>query len=291
MASPNPPPWSLTSHLLSVDKQVYEAATRAPFLAAAGQGRTSKTTLGKWLANDRLYTHAYIKAAGRALASIDLPQTAATAAAAWTPRLVDWLCDTLVALRREDRLFMDVARRYDIPIDLEVEDEQQQEQQTGVEGRFPRVRDAAKIPGLIMFERLFASLRVPMEDEDNNKHNNTRLLLPWLETAVVFWGTERVYSDAWTWAKEQQQRREGANKLSEEENADGGALRKEFIPNWSSDEFVAFVGTLGGIVDGAVAGLVEVHGEAVKAGLVGRAERVWRELVAAEAAFWPDVVE
>lgn len=287
MTSSNPPTWSLTSHLLSVDKQAYRAATRAPFLEAAGQGRVSKTTLGKWLANDRLYTQAYIKAAGRTLASIDLPQTITASSGrhrVWTPQLVDWLCDTLVALRREDRLFVDVASRYGIPIDLEVDEESQHHQQD--EGS-PRVRDAAKIPGLIMFERLFGKLTVPMKNPSSNEE--PPLLLPWLEAAVVFWGTEQVYSDAWTWAKQQQQRREGVHARGEAEDADGGALRKEFIPNWSSEEFVAFVGKLGAIVDGAVSGLVEVHGEGVKAGLVGRAEQVWRELVAAEGAFWPDV--
>lgn len=290
MTSSNSLTWSLTSHLLSVDKEAYEAATRAPFLEAAGQGRVSKTTLGKWLANDRLYTHAYIKAAGRALASIDLPQTTTSPSGrhrVWTPQLVDWLCDTLVALRREDHLFVDVASRYGIPIDLEVDEGKQHHQQG--EG-FPRVRDAAKIPGLIMFERLFGNLTVPMNNTSSNEKPPLLLLLPWLEAVVVFWGTEQVYSDAWTWAKQQQQRREGVLYAEgDAAEADGGALRKEFIPNWSSEEFIAFVGKLGDIVDGAVSGLVEVHGEGVKAGLVGRAEQVWRELVAAEGAFWPEV--
>lgn len=281
--SSDTPTWSLTSHLLSIDKRAYEAATRALFLEAAGQGRVSKKTLGEWLANDRLYTHAYIKAAGRALASIELPQTTAPTSddgrrnPPATPELVDWLCDTLVALRREDHLFQDVAKRYGIPIDLEVDATTAAAADPGREAG-PRVRDAAKIPGLVMFERLFGSLSVPTQSA------NHHLLLPWLEAAVVFWGTEKVYSDAWAWAKTFLQ--EGAK---EDADADSGALRKDFIPNWSSDEFVAFVDKLGDIVNDAVSGLVETHGESVKVGLIERAERVWRELVAAEGAFWPNV--
>lgn len=277
--STSPTRWSLTSHLVSLDKRAYEAATRAPFLKAAGQGRVNKTALGTWLANDRLYVHAYIKAAGRALASIDLPQSTATPTppggpASSTPQLVDWLCDTLVALRREDHLFVDVAGRYDIPIDLEVEE--------GSSEILPRVHDTAKIPGLVMFERLFGSLTVPMSA---TREDGSPPLLPWLEAAVVFWGTEQVYSDAWTWAKTCQQ----LNAGDADADADGGALRKEFIPNWSSEEFVAFVKKLGDLIDGAVSGTVERHGESVRAQLVARAEKVWGKLVAAEAAFWPTV--
>lgn len=295
-SSSDPPTWSLTSHLLSFDRHAYEAATRAPFLTAAGQGRVGKTPLGKWLANDRLYTHAYVQAAGRTLASVPLPQTTTgTPAETSASQLVDWICDTLVALRREDRLFVDVAERYGLPIDLEVE-----EMTTGdaagpggprEEGRRMMVREAAKIPGLVMFERLFGSLS-PLLSPAKNTTEEHASPLPWLEAAVVFWGTERVYLDAWTWAKTCQRARaaEGAGgEKGPEEDADGGALRKEFIPNWSSEEFGAFVDKLAGVIDGAVAGLVEAHGEVVKAGLAGRAEKVWRELVAAEGAFWPHI--
>lgn len=299
--STHPPRYSLTSHLLSLDKTAYEAATRAPFLKAAGQGRVNKTTLGTWLANDRLYTHAYIKAAGRALASIDLPQSTSTTttssaapggpAKSSTPQLVDWLCDTLVALRREDHLFVDVAGRYDIPIELAMEGEGEGEEGSAGETLFPRVRDTAKIPGLVMFERLFGRLTVPMRatpsEEESRAPPPTPPLLPWLEAAVVFWGTEQVYLEAWAWAKACQQ----AHAKDGSVDADGGALRKEFIPNWSSEEFVAFVGQLGALVDDAVTGIVERKGEGVRTELVARAETVWRELVAAEAAFWPDVDE
>ncbi|KKY36972.1 putative transcription regulator [Diaporthe ampelina] len=269
-----PPSFSLTTYLLGVDPPAYKAATEAPFLAAAGEGRLDKQTLGKWLANDRLYLHAYIKAVGRTLSVVDLPQTTPEPSAEAAPetRLVDWLFSTLTALRREERLFIHVARMYDLSIDLET--------MTTSEGgrRVKRVPGTAKLPGLVMFEKLFGSLH-PASSVDRN------LPLPWLEAAVVFWGTERSYSDAWTWARSKQAGEADAGPG----DADGGALRKEFIPNWGNSEFAAFVEQLSGTIDHAVSEAVAVLGDDVKQALVQRSHKVWTELVAAEKAFWPVV--
>lgn len=269
--------WTLTSHLLNIDKPAFTAATQSPFLAAAGRGRLPKSTLGTWLANDRLYIHAYIKAASRALSEINLPQSppqAETEAAAPESQLVDWLLTTLTELRREERLFIDVARRYGLNIALETI----VSEEGGREIR--RVPDSAKGKGLVMFERLFGALHTAASSGEDRS-----LPLPWLEAAVVFWGTERVYLEAWTWAKAWQDWNGGG----EDQDVDGGALRKELMHNWSNEGFAEFVGRLGGIVDRAVSEAVGLGGEGVKADLVRRAQRVWVELVAAEAAFWPDV--
>lgn len=271
---------TLTSHLLALDPPAFTAATQSPFLAAAGAGRIPKSTLGKWLANDRLYIHAYIKAAGRVLATITLPQTTTTTTSSSSPetQLVDWLLTTLTELGREERLFIDVAERYGLSIDLETET-------TKEAGRMvQRVPASAKNAGLVMFERLFkllGSVRLAPSSVDKETP------LPWLEAAVVFWGTERVYLEAWTWAKGKQTGRSSSSSGDEDE--DGGALRKELIPNWSNEGFRAFVEQLGLIVDGAVEETVNALGEGVRSGLLERAENVWRELVAAETAFWPDV--
>lgn len=262
--------FSLTTHLLGVDTLIYKAATEAPFLAAAGEGRLNKEVLGTWLANDRLYIHAYIKAVGRTLSIIDLPQTTPEAATEAAPetQFVDWLFASLTALRREERLFIDAAREYGLAIDLET-------MTTAEGGRdVQRVPGTAKLSGLVMFEKLFGSLH-PAASVDRN------LPLPWLEAAVVFWGTEKVYSDAWAWAKTKQGGAAG-------EDADGGALRRDFIPNWSNAEFTAFVDQLGGIIDRAVEQTLGVRGGNVKASLLERTEKVWKEVIAAEKAFWPE---
>jgi hypothetical protein len=75
-------------------------------------------------------------------------------------------------------------------------------------------------------------------------------------------------------------------------DADGGALRNEFIPNWSSSEFAQFVGRLGSLIDYAVAQALdkaEDGADAAKAAIIGRVEGQWKSLLAAETTFWPDV--
>lgn len=268
MASPEALGWSLTGHLLGLNQAEFRTATESPFLLAAGQGRLSKDILGRWLANDRLYIHAYIKAVGRTLSVIDLPQVTTATESAET-QLVDWLFKSLTELRREERFFIDVARRYGLSIDLEA---------TAVtEGglELKRVPGTAKLPGLVMFERLFGSLH-PASSIDRD------LPLPWLEAAIVFWGTEKVYSEAWTWAKSKQDpRSDGSN------DADGGALRKEFVPNWGNEGFSAFVDQLAAIIDGSVQKATEKLGGDPKELFVKRVEAIWNDLLAAEAAFWP----
>ncbi|KAJ9138157.1 hypothetical protein NKR23_g8682 [Pleurostoma richardsiae] len=262
--------WSLTKHLLSIRESDFEAATQSPFLRAAGEGRLQKDILGKWLANDRLYIHAYIKAAARTLAVVDLPQTTQASDASET-LLVDWLLESLVALRREERLFIDVAKRYGLAVDLETT--------AMTEGgrEDPRVPGTAKLPGLVMFERLFGSLH-PAGTVDRTAP------LPWLEAAVVFWGTEKVYLEAWRWARSHQEAvTEGAKDV------DGGALRDEFIPNWSNNDFADFVERLTGVIDRAVADTLGRMGDGAKGSFVQRTERLWIDLLAAESAFWPSL--
>jgi hypothetical protein len=77
---------------------------------------------------------------------------------------------------------------------------------------------------------------------------------------------------------------------------DGGALRKEFIPNWTSREFVEFVEEIGGFVDllwveEGGAGFVEREVGVGK----GKEEmresvvRLWGRVLEAERVFWPGV--
>jgi hypothetical protein len=74
-----------------------------------------------------------------------------------------------------------------------------------------------------------------------------------------------------------------------EGDLDGGALRKEFIPNWTSPEFVGFVEEIGGFVNalwegekGAGKGKGEVE-------MRERVEGLWGRVLEAERVFWPGV--
>lgn len=258
--------FSLTKTLVAPESHTaeaaaYERATQTPFLKLAAQGQVSSKVLGKWLANDRLYIHSYIRGIGRMLSFLDLPSKT-TASGEREPaalKLLDWLIDAMVNIRREEKFFVETAGRYGIDVNLA----------TGDDGR---VLEDAKLEGLRQFEKLFGTLE-PGESD----------VLPWLESAVVFWGTEKCYLDAWTFAKDRLDETDGR------QDADGGALRREFIPNWTCKEFVEFVDGLGKIIDEAVSEVIDTHGEGVKQQLLERARFKWHDLVQAEGNFWPDI--
>ncbi|TFB04892.1 hypothetical protein CCMA1212_003100 [Trichoderma ghanense] len=265
-------PFSLTQTLLTSHPVAHQTATQSPFLARASQGRLSKALLGQWLANDRLYIHAYIRGIGRLLSFLQLPDVVAPLRDEKAHReqsvdekLLHWMIDALVNIRREEDMFVRTAAKYGVDVNL-------------VAGPDGRIADGTKLEGLRRFEALFDGISPPSDGS---------VVLPWLEAAVIFWATEKCYLDAWTGA---------AARLAEdkrpEDDADGGALRRELIPNWSSHEFARFVDALGEVVDAGVRREMELRKgeeEVVKGRLVERAMGVWREVLAAEEAFWPAV--
>lgn len=102
-----------------------------------------------------------------------------------------------------------------------------------------------------------------------------------LEGLVVLWATEECYLRAWRYAARFLDERDG-----KEGDADGGALRTRFIPNWASKEFEEFVGRIAEVVDevaGSVKGAEE--GELMR----GRCLEWWRQVLWLEERFWPDV--
>jgi hypothetical protein len=100
----------------------------------------------------------------------------------------------------------------------------------------------------------------------------------------VYWGTEKCYLDAWTWAKSQLTADQDAS-----EDADGGALRNDFIENWTSREFAQFVNDLGHIIDEAVREEVDKGGENTGKQFLARGRAKWTDILAAEELFWPKV--
>ncbi|KAK1982691.1 hypothetical protein LZ30DRAFT_590074 [Colletotrichum cereale] len=250
---------SLVQHLLASDPESYARATQSRFLSAAADGTLPRDVLGRWLANDRLYIHAYIKGVGRLLDALDLPDLASTTAEPpLTERLLQWLVDALVNVRREEKFFVETAARFGIEVNLPAS-----------RGGGVVVQDE-KLDGLKCFERLFGRLSKGPQP------------LGWLEGAVLLYATEKCYLDAWSGA------RDGLDASADgSQDADGGALRKEFVPNWSSDEFKAFVDELGAIIDQGYEEAVKTGEEGVENNLRVRALGVWREVVFAEEKFWP----
>lgn len=259
---------SFTSSLLASDGAAYKRATTSPFLTAAARGTVTKPLLARWLANDRLYIHAYIAGAGRLLPLLPLPLAApADGSAPRDPatRALDWLVAALVNVRREEKFFLSTAHAHGLSVNLPGADAPPSSS-TSAE------LAASKLEGLRRWESLFGSIAPGPRGQP----------LPWLEGAVIFWGTEVCYLDAWTGVRDVLDPAGEAAK-----DADGGALRTAFIDNWTNDEFRRFVDDLRDIIDDAVEEQVGLHGEEIRGQFHERALAQWRLVLAAEETFWP----
>lgn len=97
-----------------------------------------------------------------------------------------------------------------------------------------------------------------------------------LEGMVLLWATEKVYHEAWSFAKSHTRH----DSQDHAADLDGGALNREFIPNWTSKDFAAFVEEI-------EACLNELAARTEGADEVGL--RVWRQVLELEKDFWPAV--
>ncbi|KAJ5684138.1 uncharacterized protein N7477_000483 [Penicillium maclennaniae] len=101
-----------------------------------------------------------------------------------------------------------------------------------------------------------------------------------LEGLAVLWATEVCYLRSWRYAASYLKLRDGQGQ----DDADGGALRDKFIPNWSSVEFEDFVNRIGDVLD-EMAGETKGWEEAEM--MRGRCLEWWRQVVWLEERFWP----
>lgn len=265
-------PWALTTHLLSVSIPQFKRTTNAPFLARAAQGQLPKHLIAEWLANDRLYIQGYISLAESLVRVVTETSSAATRANVESieARLLRWLDAAIENVRRELTWFDEMTSSY------------------GLSTPSP----PSKSLGVQRFESLFSSLA----------SQTPAPFLPWLEAAVCLFSTEKVYYEAWSWARKQDRRRSasplpGSRARSRSPNPatldysndlDGGAMRKEFIPNWSNKNFMMFVETLERIINEGVSQAVQGD-EKRWAEVKHRADAVWQGTLDAEEAFWPEV--
>ncbi|KAH8775888.1 hypothetical protein BGZ57DRAFT_981673 [Hyaloscypha finlandica] len=237
----------LTDYLMGRDPEGFKKATQTPFLERAGKGTLDKRVLQQWLSQDRLYAQAYVRFASLLLANIRLP--AAVNPGDVNEKLADLIVDSLTNIRLELRFFEQVATKYGLDINA-----REEEASEGVKG----------------YRELFFSTGEGIEAAK----------LPLLDGLVLLWATEKCYLEAWTYASSFSKGLEGREEG--EGDADGGALRKEFIPNWTSPEFEAFVEKIGSFVDV----LSEQESEG-KARVMQRVEELWRRVLDVEERFWP----
>lgn len=248
---PHPLQRRLTASLLESAQNEFKAATEHPFLRAAGQGKVSKHDLSRWLSQDRLYAEAYISFITSLIARVTLPYAYTDQKTSLRWRIINTLTGCLQNIQQEIGFFSKTAKNYDLTLDLPFTDG------SGSFGPNP-ITD--------QYITLFRSF-----------HLDPQQTL--LEGLLVLWATEKCYLNAWTYASTFL-----AADVAAEEDADGGALRNEFIPNWSSDEFAKFIDDLADITDELAA-----REGALKKIEVFKA--LWLHVLDIERGFWPDTEE
>lgn len=253
---------TLTTHLQTLHTPLYKTATTHPFLTHAAHGQIPKPLLSQWLSQDRLYAQSYIRFIGALLSKTRLPSHPETATASVESKVVDLLIDALVNIRRELGVFNDVAGGFGLDL-APSSSSSNGGAGTGDDGAGAGFEAN---PITHSYIDLFMSASSPA----------TSLL----EGMIVLWATEICYLRAWQYARDTST---SSTNQTGTEDADGGALRKHFIPNWTSPEFVAFVERIGEVVDEMAEGCE--RGEDVP----GRCAVWWRQVLYLEGRFWPDV--
>ncbi|KAF4211113.1 hypothetical protein CNMCM8980_004661 [Aspergillus fumigatiaffinis] len=267
----------LTVHLLNISTCPLSNATTHPFLQQAGRGQIPKPLLSQWLSQDRLYAQSYIRFIGLLLSKIRLPPHNPDSSKPRTStaehRAMEVLIDALVNIRTELQFFEDTADEYGLDLTalpVAMEDEERER------GECVRGEDRAE-------ESYFGPNRITQAYIDMFMSAGSAAT-SLLEGMVVLWATEACYLQAWRFAASC-----GASRKSTagpEQDADGGALRMRFIPNWTSPEFEAFVRRIGDVVD-ELAG--QIKGAEERENLMGRCVQWWRQVVWLEERFWPVV--
>ncbi|KAK7885651.1 hypothetical protein LTR67_010002 [Exophiala xenobiotica] len=245
-------PLSLTKILLNLAPQSYYMATHHPFLRLAGLGMLPKTTLARWLSQDRLYAQSYIGFIGALIARVDLPYvniTDKSASLRW--RIVNLLSSALQNIHRELQFFADTAAKYDLQLDTP----------SRLDGVFTAE------PATKQYIDLFRAF-------------STDPSMSLLEGLIILWATETCYLSAWSWASSFMT---ASRSFKPKADADGGALRDAFVPNWTSPEFEKFVKDIAEVTDllaereDAIARRLDVY------------KAVWMHVLEVETRFWPDV--
>ncbi|KAF1915542.1 hypothetical protein BDU57DRAFT_518558 [Ampelomyces quisqualis] len=249
-------PWALTTHLLSINHEQLLRVTHHEFLARAANGTLPKPLVAQWLANDLQYLKIYKAISEQTLSTVRHvhPSSAPSDAEDLQTRLISWLEAAIRNGNREETFFQEVADIYQIDLSITT---------------------ATKNEGLRRYEALFSTF--------STGHRNA--FLPWLEGAVLLWAMEKVYYEAWSWARRQDAQ---SSPRTFDKDLDGGAMRRELIPNWSNRDFMMFVEQLERILNEAVSTAVKGD-DGVWAQVKSRTDAVWQAVLDAEEAFWPDV--
>lgn len=312
----------LTAYLTTSCPHPLTRSTTHPFLECAGRGTLPKPLLSQWLSQDRLYAQTYIRFIGQLLSKIRLPShnpdAAKTSEQTALNRAVDILIDALVNIRRELGFFESVAAEFGLDLTAVSPEDGMvlytEEIGTGGPGAGTRSTNTEECPpkgseldcpstapGACCGTTKSGLPGTTAGRGDPEKgctiffgpNRTTRAYIDLfmsagspgvslLEGLVVLWATEECYLRAWKHAASFMKAQKGKG----ESDADGGALRHQFIPNWTSKEFEEFVRSIGGVVD-EMASLTKgaEEGELMR----GRCLELWRQVLWLEERFWPAI--
>ncbi|KAF2098692.1 heme oxygenase-like protein [Rhizodiscina lignyota] len=231
---------SLTNRLLSQHSDLFQSATQHNFLIKAGEGTLSADTLIAWLVQDEHYQHAYVPFIGHLMVKLTLPSSIKIGGQ--NNSLPHRILDVLIGAAAN-------LRREESFYSEVIKD-------------YGLSEHAHEAPP--------NSATQPYIDLFDSTGRNGSLL----EGMTLLWATETVYLRAWQFAGSKAEESSGSG------DAASKAVREKFIPNWTNDEFVQFVETLGELVD-------ELYAE-TKAD-EEKCVAVWKKVLELETGFWPDV--
>ncbi|RAK71900.1 putative transcription regulator PAB1642, partial [Aspergillus fijiensis CBS 313.89] len=241
--------------------------TAHPFLSAAAAGTLPKPRLAAWLAQDRLYIHAYIRFIGALLAKLQLPVPVPVPvphATQTNPNNTDQietqtletqtlhtLTAALTNIVRELDFFVAVADEYALDLNTPFQVPQPEPGEAPAPAPAPAASAFTASPITTAYTDLFISAGSA----------GTSLL----EGLVVLWATEVCYLTVW---------------------------RNKLIPNWTCAEFEEFVEGITCLVDKVAEREVQRSSagpEKAWEEVVERCARWWRQVVWLEGQFWPEV--
>ena len=255
-------PESVTAHLLSLEPPLLQKTTEHSFLARAGSGKLNPEVVQAWLVQDTFYTRAYGRFIGSLLSSLQLPFSSTVHVKRVSGdgigadkisidfQIFDLLIAALTNIRREMKFFEHVAARYAIEIPEKPS------------------QNTATSNYVGYFEAMGARIRGSQSKRDV------------AAGITMLWATEVIYLRAWRCAKSHI----AASDLAEDEQTllTTQALHKEFIPNWTSPEFEAFVNECARIAD-------DLNGPVSECKEIEELENIWRTVLNLEVDFWPHV--
>ena len=309
---PHPSQQPLTRLLLSTVPQSFNSATQHPFLRQAGLGTLPKATLSRWLSQDRIYAQAYVNFIGALIARIHLPHhhipgSDKSNSLRW--RILTLLTSALTNIRRELDFFDDTAAKYALQLEAGVKEGAPFEPVSCTKQYEALFRAFASDPSMSLLEGMvvlwatetcylhawkYARSFWPEERSTNPDRavdvNLNRKPLPSSLGAPAphqsptssHYSENPAHNGPDTPVEERDVYDAPELVVERRRDADGGALREAFIPNWTSREFEKFVEEIGELMDELCA-----REEGWRRIEVFKA--VWEHILSIEQGFWPDV--